>query len=280
MARRTSEEMSRRDEMSRLLIAIRGARLQSEAAILAGLTQAKVSRAERGSGPPFNPGEAAAYADALGATPQQRARLVELAEAKTAAHVTTRSVLVRSAAAIQGRIRDLETNSTELRSWVPDSIPGVLQSRAYTEAMVAAEGAGDPGPEWWAARNARVALLDDPARQWHEIISEAALRWIFCTRAAAAAEVEHIIELSHRPNVHVSIVDLATPKPFLTPRGFHLYDAHTAEVATDVGTAFVTSGDDIAHFVRLFELLHKHALHGEEAHKLLDRLARSLRRQR
>jgi hypothetical protein len=280
MARRTREEMSRRDEMSRLLIGIRGARLQSEAAALAGVTQAKVSRAERGSGPPFSPAEAAAYADALGATPQQRARLVELAEVKTAAHVTTRSVLVRSAAAIQGRIRDLERNSTVLRSWVPDSIPGMLQSRAYTEAMVAAEGVGDPGADWWAARNTRVALLDDPAREWREIISEAALRWVFCTRAAAAAEVEHIIELSHRPNVHVSIVDLATPKPFLTPRGFHLYDVHTAEVATDVGTAFIESPDDIAHFVRLFELLQTHALHGDEARKLLDRLARSLRRQR
>jgi hypothetical protein len=272
--------MSRRDEMSRLLITIRGARLQAEAAALTGLNQGKVSRVERGSGPPFNPEEAAAYADALGATPEQRARLIELAEAKTAAHVTTRSVLVRSAAAIQGRILDLERNSAILRSWVPDVIPGALQSRAYTDAMVAAEGVGDPGTEWWAARNARVALLDDPHHEWHEIISEAALRWVFATPAATAAEVEHIIELSHRPNIHVSIVDLATPKPFLMPRGFHLYDGTTVEVATDVGTAFIKSPDDLAYFAGLFELLHKHSVHSDEARSLLDRLARSLRRQR
>ncbi len=280
MARRSREGMSRRDEMSRLLIAIRGERLQSEAAALTGLTQAKVSRAERGSGPPFSPEEAEAYAAALSAAPEQRARLIELAEVKTAAHVTTRSVLVRSAAAIQGRIHDLEERARTLRSWVPDSIPGMLQSRTYTEAMIVGEGVGDPGAEWWAARNARVALLDDPTREWHEIMSEAALRWVFGSRAATAAEVEHILELSERPNVHVSIIDLATPKPFLMPRGFHLYGDTTAEVATDVGTAFVEAPEDVAHFVGLFELLHKHALHGDDARKLLDGIARSLRRQR
>lgn len=266
--------------MSRLLIAIRGDRLQAEAATLASLTQVKVSRAERGSGPPFNPAEAAAYASALGATPEQRARLIELAEVKTAAHVTTRSVLVRSAAAIQGRIRDLERNSAVLRSWVPDSIPGVLQSRAYTDAMITAEGVADPGEEWWSARNARVTLLDDPDREWHEIISEATLRWVFSTRAATAAEIEHLIELSHRPNIYVSVIDLATPKPFLMPRGFHLYDDTTVEVATDIGTAFVGSPDDLTYFAGLFELLHQHALHGDEARSLMDRLARTMRRQR
>jgi Domain of unknown function (DUF5753) len=239
-----------------------------------------VSRAERGSGPPLSPDEAAAYADALGATAEQRTRLVELVEAKTAAHVTTRKVLVRSAAAIQGRIRDLEENSAVMRSWVPDEIPGILQSHAYTEAMVAAEGVGDPGAEWWAARSARVALLDDPHHEWHEIISEAALTWVFGSRAATAAELDHIIELSHRPNIHISIIDLATPKPFLPPRVFHLYDDTTAEVATDVGTGFVEGPDDLAYFVRLFETLDKHALHGDDARTMMARIARSLRRKR
>lgn len=264
--------------MSRLLIAIRGSRLQSEAAALTGLTQVKVSRAERGDGPPFTPTEAEAYAKALGASAEQTARLVELAQVKTASHVTNRSVLVRSAAAIQRRIHTLEERSTVLRSWVPDIVPGMLQTRAYTEAMIAGEGVGDPGPEWWAVRNARIGLLEDPGREWHEILSEAALRWVLGTPAAAAAEVDHIIELSRRPNIHVSVVDLSTPKPFLMPRGFHLYGDTAAEVATDVGTAFVEAPDDLAHFQSLFKLLHDHALHGVEARRLLQDIGTSLRR--
>lgn len=277
MPRRSSGAVSGWDEMSRLLVAIRGDRRQVEAAAVAGLTQSQVSRAERGAGTPLSPEQADAYAKALGATDEQRARLVELAHVKTAGHITTRHVLVRSATAIQGRIHDLERDSGVLRSWVPDAIPGVLQTNAYTRAMLEGDGAGDPGPDWWAKRAARVALVEDPSRQWYELLSEAALRWVLGSPAATAAQVEHIIELSRRPHIHIGVVDLATPKPFMAPRAFHLYDDHTTEVATDVGTAFVDEPDDVAHFRRLFEQLSEHALHGDDARDLLASIARSLR---
>jgi len=46
--------MSGRDELSRLLIAIRGNRSQADAAATSGLSQAKVTRAERGRFPAIN----------------------------------------------------------------------------------------------------------------------------------------------------------------------------------------------------------------------------------
>lgn len=75
---------------------------------------------------------------------------------------------------------------------------------------------------------------------------------------------------------YLSIVDLSTPKPFLMPRGFHLYGDTTAEVATDVGTAFVEAPEDLAHFHGLFESLRAHARHGDEALRLLEDIARSV----
>lgn len=68
-----------------------------------------------------------------------------------------------------------------------------------------------------------------------------------------------------------------TPKPFMAPRAFHLYDDHTAEVATNVGTAFVDEPDDVAHFRRQFEQLTGHARHGDDARTLLADIAGSLR---
>jgi transcriptional regulator with XRE-family HTH domain len=80
--RRRGDESSR-DELSRLLIALRGHRSQTEVAELAGLTQAKVSRAERGRFPmPVD--DARSYAATLGASTEQLARVGELAEAKIA----------------------------------------------------------------------------------------------------------------------------------------------------------------------------------------------------
>jgi hypothetical protein len=244
---------------------------------LAGITQPQVSRAEHSQGAPWTRDQAAAYAAALGATEVQTARLVELAAARSDSHITSRNVLVRSAAAIQARIRDLEAAAVELRSWVPDAVPGVLQTEAWTRAILDGDGEGDPGPEWWEARRARVALLDDPGRVWLEVVSEAALRWVVGTRQIAADQVQHLIDLSTRPNVRLGVIDLGTPKSFPMPRGFHLYDRRTVEAATDIGTAFVDEPADVEHYWRLFDRVWGVAVFDDEARGLLARIARSVR---
>ncbi len=131
--------------MSRLLVALRGRRRQADILPLVGMTQAKISRLERGEGPPLEPAAAKAYAVALGATDKQTARLVELAEIKTAVHAVPRSVVLRNAHVVQARIRDYVRGSDVVRSWTTDAIPGALQTREWTEAVLAGDGEGDPG---------------------------------------------------------------------------------------------------------------------------------------
>lgn len=99
MARRRSGDESSRDELSRLLLELRGDRAQTEVGALVGLSQAKVSRAERGRFPML-PAEVEAYAAALGATPEHLAHAVELATAKVAQHVRGRVSLVDRLAAV------------------------------------------------------------------------------------------------------------------------------------------------------------------------------------
>lgn len=262
--------MSGRDEMSRLLGAIRGDRAQVDAAALSGLSQAKISRAERGRFP-FSPAEADHYARTLGSTAEQRGRLVELAEAKASAQVTGRVALVRVAAAIQERIERYHRESTLIRAWQPDLVPGVLQTPDYTAVMLAGDGAGEPGPEWWAARSARAALLAEPGRSWHLLISEAVLRWPLGSARLMAAQIDHLIAVSRWPTVRLGILDLSTPKPFAAPAAFHMYD-RVVSVATEVGTSFVVDPQDVDHFEVLFARLDKFALHGDDARTLLGRL--------
>lgn len=257
--------------MFRLLLALRGDRLQSEAATLAGFTQAKVSRAERGRFA-LSPADADTYARALGATEDQRRRLVELAETRAAEHLVSRQALVRSAPAIQERIGQLETNATLIRSWQPEIPPGILQSPGWTAAMTASDGGPDPGPQWQAARAARLARLVEPGRTWHQLVSEAALRWTLGSAAIMRGLIEHLTEVSHYPNVRLGILDLATPKPMAPPAAFHLFDDHTATVATDIGTSFVTDQHDLTHFSNAFAALDAVALHDDTARALLERI--------
>lgn len=249
--------------MSRLLSALRGDRTQAEVARLAGLTQIKVSRAERGLHP-LSPEEADQFARALGAAEADRARLVELAHIKAADHITSRAVLSRSGAAIQERIERLERDADLIRSWQPELIIGPLQTEAYTAAMLGV----DPGPDWLAARAARRAVFADPSRTWHQIMSEGALRWMLGSAELMADQIEHLLVASERKNVKLGIIDQATPKPIAAPAPFHLI-GDTAMVATDVGTSFLTDPRDRERLEELFSTLDQLALYGRDAQDLL-----------
>lgn len=263
--------MSSRDELSRLLTFVRGDRTQMEAAALSGLSQAKISRAERGRFP-LSPDEAGQYAERLGATAEQRERLVALAAARSAEHVSGRVALVRVAASVQERIERLQRDARVISAWQPNLVPGVLQTPEYTAALLAGDGEGDPGPAWWTARRARTAMLSEPGRSWHLLVSEAALRWTLGSAATMRAQIEHLVAASELPTVRLGVLELSTPKPFAPPAAFHVYD-RVVSVATEVGTSFLTDTADVEHFDSLFARLEAAALHGDDARELLSRIA-------
>jgi transcriptional regulator with XRE-family HTH domain len=248
------------------MLAIRGERLQMEAAALSGLTQSKISRVEQGR-TVLTPDEADSYARALGASDERRRQLVRLAQVTEAGAITTRATLLRKAHLIQRRIRELEASTNTVRSWLPDVVPGVLQTWEYTLAVNAPI---EPDAAWTRERRARVAQLDDTSRSWHQLLSEAALRWVLRSAEVMDGQVAHLIEVSRRPNVRFGLLPLGRALPFPAPRGFHLYGDRAAEVATDVGTHFLTESRDLAHFAQAFAELDGYALYGDE---LRERLA-------
>lgn len=237
---------------------------QGDAATLAGLTQSKVSRAERGTFT-LKPEEARRYARALGATPAQVDRLVRLTEAIEPTTVAGQARLMRRGAEIQRRIHTLESQSELVRSWQPTIIPGSLQTWEYTVALIEFE----PGDEWTLSRTRRVALIDDPDREFRFVISEAALRWVVGSTEVMRAQLAHLIELLERPNLSIAVLPFgqtAVPPP---ESSFHLYGTRAAIVSTDVGTTFLDDRKDIDTFTAVFDRLDAAALHGDDARALI-----------
>jgi len=130
----------------------------------------------------------------------------------------------------------------------------------------------DPGSDWWSTRAARRVLFADPTRNWHQIMSEAALRWTLGTPDLMVQQVEHLIEVSRRDNVRLGVIALATPKPIAAPAPFHLIDDDTGMIATEVGTSFITDPHDLDHFGELFTTLDQLAVYDEDARELLYRV--------
>ena len=260
--------------MGRLLVMVRGEHSQIEAAALSGLTQPRISALEHGRGRPLDAAAASAYAAALGAPPALTRELVEASQVKAAAHAVPRTVILRNATVIQERIRDYVAAAEQVLTWSTDLIPGELQTPDWTRAMLAGEGEGDPGEEWWTARRDRVKLLGEPGRRWRYLLSEGALAWKLHDRTVANAQLRHLVALSRRPNVEIGVADLARPKRMVAAYGFHLYDPAAVEIPTDVGSSFRTDPDELEYFRRRYDMLHGECLHDDDARALIEKIAR------
>lgn len=286
MTRGRGAAASSPDDLSRLLVAIRttdradrGLRPLSQHAagqlaahFLDGrpLSQARVSRAENGTHP-LSPAEADAYARGCQASAERRRELVDLVRVFAPEAVTSRAVLVRRPHLIQARIGRLEAESTLIRSWQDAIVPGMLQTPAWTAAAF-----GDPGPEWWEARERRLALLADRDRSWHFVLSEAALRWNLGAEVMAE-QLDHLAAvITQHPHVQVGVVPLASPKTAVASGPFRLYGRRTVEVSTPSGTYFDSDPGEVTAYEQRFDFVDEIAAYDEDALMLVAALRRAL----
>jgi hypothetical protein len=105
----------------------------------------------------------------------------------------------------------LETDAASLRVYEPQVIPGLLQTRAYAEALI--NGAL---PESTVSdvekrvgvrlrRQDRITGDEDPLRLW-AVVDEAALRRVVGSRQLMREQLEHLVEQSKLPHVTVQVL--------------------------------------------------------------------------
>ncbi|GGW15027.1 helix-turn-helix domain-containing protein [Streptomyces capoamus] len=105
----------------------------------------------------------------------------------------------------------LETDAESLRVYEPQLVTGLLQTRAYAEALV--QGAL---PETSTAeiekrvqvrmrRQERITAENNPLRLW-VVLDEAALRRLVGNKLVMREQLEHLIEMSQLPHVTVQVL--------------------------------------------------------------------------
>ncbi|MEV6763681.1 helix-turn-helix transcriptional regulator [Streptomyces sp. NPDC051105] len=105
----------------------------------------------------------------------------------------------------------LETDAESLRVYEPQLVTGLLQTRAYAEALV--QGAL---PETSAAdiekrvqvrmrRQERITAEHNPLRLW-VVLDEAALRRLVGNRLVMREQLEYLIEMSQQPHITVQVL--------------------------------------------------------------------------
>lgn len=107
----------------------------------------------------------------------------------------------------------LETEATAIRDFALGSVPGLLQTADYAEALVRAGAPDMLSPvvrqrvDARLARQARIIGLGSPS--FDAVIDEYVLHRVVGSRSVMRAQLEHLLETSHLRNVTIRVVPFA-----------------------------------------------------------------------
>ncbi|MGH3626747.1 MAG: DUF5753 domain-containing protein, partial [Sciscionella sp.] len=109
--------------------------------------------------------------------------------------------------------------------------------------------AGEELESFVASRADRQQILDTD-RQFQKIITEGALRWHVGSPQIMAAQLEHLIKASHRPNLRLGIIPWTRPVHSPALHCFTIFDDRAVIVGTETATAIITDPADVADYDR------------------------------
>jgi len=265
----------------RWLIGVELARHRDEAGLsmmgvskLVGITKPKLGQMETGR--QFqSPTDIALLLNAYGVDRETIDRLVALTErAEEAAWATG------SAHAVPDWFRiylGLERIATRVFTFDPLLVPGLLQEERYARAVTSASlfvrtPDVDRVVELRMARTERLHTADKPL-ELHAVTTEAALRLRMADPAVHKAQLQHLLDLSERPNVTIQV---------LPPEaGYH--DAHRGQFGllefeevralayteTIDSALYVQDPDQVKNYALVAKALEEQALDPDETKKLI-----------
>ena len=225
-----------------------------QAAELAGLSQPTISRYERGKVVP-SINEAHELLLVYRADEETQRKVMRLLKQwQDEATVPARIVMHRGAGELQRRIGKLEMNARRICTFSPLVVPGLLQLREYAAAVFASGGDMALAEQARAldARMERRGLLDDERHEFVMLLPDGVLSWQVKSPRLMADQLDHVIEVSRKPNVRLGVIPWTTPVDVAPMHGFDVYDEAGAVVGTESATAFLTDPFDIGMYVKLF----------------------------
>jgi transcriptional regulator with XRE-family HTH domain len=183
----------------------------------------------------------------------------------------------------QESVRPNYENSALIRSYQPKIIPGLLQTAAYTTAML--EDARDRQPvqrddvtDAVAERSRRQRVLTQASHRFVFVIEEQVLRYRFCHSKVLREQLLHLREATRLPTVWLGIIPLGGDRRKVLPReGFIMFDEERVSVELISGVLSVTQPREIAMYLRDFTDLVGIAVHGKAARDLIAKALSDLR---
>ncbi|CAM5304763.1 MULTISPECIES: helix-turn-helix domain-containing protein [Streptomyces] len=179
----------------------------------------------------------------------------------------------------------LETDAESLRVYEPQLVTGLLQTRAYAEALV--QGALpetstteiEKRVQVRMRRQERITAQANPLRLW-VVLDEAALKRVVGSRLVMREQLEHLIEMSQLPHVTVQVLPFDVgAHPGLNGQYAILEFADAADssvvylegVTSDL---YLEKAQDVQKYAVMYEHLRAQSLNVEASRKFIADVAK------
>ncbi|TDD55606.1 helix-turn-helix domain-containing protein [Saccharopolyspora elongata] len=239
------------------------------------MSQSKISRIESGRVLP-TVADVERIMKALDVPPGAREELLSLTRSANVEYTSLRSAARLGIWRSQAEIKALGESSSTIRQFLPAIPSGLIQTPEYARAVLTPEVEGRPARDVDRAVQARLdsqGALNDESRRFHFLLTEQAVRVKPAAESVMVDQVRHMIAVSRRPNVELSILPGRALIGAAPLNVFVVYDDRLVTTEIFAGKVVLRDYRDIAYHLNLFEHFRERAASGEGAREILESIA-------
>ncbi|MFD0884107.1 helix-turn-helix domain-containing protein [Streptosporangium algeriense] len=179
----------------------------------------------------------------------------------------------------QSRV-EADTKTTSFRVFEPVLVPGLLQTSEYARfrlsQVIAFHEIPDDLEDGVHARIRRQEALYDPAKQFHFVILEAALRMGMAPPDVMLGQLDRLVSVTMAPRLRFGIIPMHVLLPFAPQHGFWIFDDRFVQVETVAAELTLTLSEEVRQYVRLFDWFAKEAQYGAQARRIITQTMEDL----
>ncbi len=246
----------------------------SELARCCGWHKSKTSRIENAR-TPASDADIRAWCEACSAEPGTVADLIAASREVSTMWVEWKRMERTGLRRAQEMQQPIYEQTKVFRAYSSGLVPGILQTSAYTTAVLAAirdrRGLADDVDAAVAARMERQRVLYEGDHQFALLIEESLLRVRIGTAAAMAGQLSHLMSVAFLPSVALGVIPFGVDRSEMRwpIEDFWIFDDDQVVIELVSGYLTVTRPGEVAMYAAAFTELAEVAVYGAAARALI-----------
>ncbi|MFJ2829980.1 helix-turn-helix domain-containing protein [Streptomyces sp. NPDC087263] len=172
------------------------------------------------------------------------------------------------------------TTASVFRGWEPSMIMGILQTPDYARHIFTRYTELQQSPhdteEAVRSRIKRQEMLYNPAKRFHIIMWEAALRALICPPSVLAAQLDRLSGAVGLDTVELGIIPLSASLRIPPATAFWIYDDSRVIVETWHSELWIEDEASVSTYLRTWNTLRESAVYGADAHRVISSARQAL----